>query len=125
MRRFLSAAVLTFLSLPALVTGQVFTEYLAGGSPATAPHEMTAGPDGAFWYCERAANRIAQITVTGVVTEYPAPSHNVGLDGITTGPDGNIWFAEKLVNKIARLHLPAPTDGSPGTFDEFAVPGRS
>jgi streptogramin lyase len=121
--RFLPGLALALLTLPAFAAGETITEY-NGGFPGAEPREMTAGPDGTFWFCEHGANMIARITVAGVITEYPVPTPNANLDGITVGPDGNIWFAERGANKIGRLHLPVPTDGSAVVIDEFGASGQ-
>jgi streptogramin lyase len=70
------------------------TEY-AIGDARLSPHEIVAGPDGRIWFSENdpsAGNtdpRLAAMTTSGVLTEYPMP-HD--LDAMTVGPDGNLWI---------------------------------
>jgi virginiamycin B lyase len=93
------------------VFGQLFKEFpISSGS---APHGITAGPDGTMWFTEYGGNRIARITPAGVVTEFAVPSGRP--DRIAAGPDGALWFTEPLSNMIGRI-TPA------GAFDVFAVP---
>ncbi len=54
------------------------------------PSGITAGPDGNLWLLETAAYKIAKVTTSGVVTEYPANGYS--FFAITAGPDGNLWF---------------------------------
>jgi hypothetical protein len=67
------------------------------------PQGITAGPDGALWFTERAGNKIGRITTAGVVTnEFTVPTANSSPFGITAGPDGALWFTEYDANKIGR-----------------------
>lgn len=60
------------------------------------PYGITLGSDGAIWAVEgysqpvSATNYIAQVTTSGVVTEYPL-GFGGAYDG-ATGSDGNIWI---------------------------------
>lgn len=61
------------------------------------PEGITAGPDGALWFTEKAGNAIGRITVNGKVTEYalhqkidPAVG---GPQCIVNGP-GGLWFTD-------------------------------
>jgi streptogramin lyase/uncharacterized protein YkwD len=76
------------------------------------PRSITAGPDGNLWFTEFAANTIARITPSGVITEF---ADNSRPYGISSGPDGNIWFTENGGNKIGRI---TPS----GAITEFVVP---
>jgi streptogramin lyase len=76
--------------------------------------DLTSGPDGALWITEPGTGRIARMTVTGVVTEFPISS-SAGAAQITAGPDGNLWFTEPSVNMIGRM---TPT----GSVTEFPIP---
>jgi hypothetical protein len=64
-----------------------------------------AGPDGAIWFNELAANQIGRITTAGAFTEFPVPTPNAFPEGgeIVAGPDGNLWFTENSANKIGRM----------------------
>ena len=54
---------------------------------------ITAGPNGNVWFGEWDYSKIAQVTRTGVITEYVVAGARIS--GITTGPDGNIWFSSR------------------------------
>jgi streptogramin lyase len=65
---------------------------------------ITAGPDGALWFIEAAADQIARITTDGHITEYPAfPADSP--DDLVAGPDGNLWFINRSTNQICRFDL--------------------
>jgi virginiamycin B lyase len=85
-------------------------------SPGGGPSGITAGPDGALWFCEVLVNKIGRITTTGSPNEYTVPTRD-GLGqraSIAVGPDGNLWFTEYTGNKIGRI---TPT----GTVKEFSI----
>ncbi len=63
------------------------------------PVGITAGSDGNLWLIESNAEQIAKVTVSGVVTEYPANGYS--FFGITSGPDGNLWFPYIYANSCA------------------------
>jgi virginiamycin B lyase len=69
---------------------------IAAGPPCS-------GATRAVWFAEEHGNRVACITTTGSVTEYPVSS---SAFGITEGPDGNVWFTEPTANKVGRLKAP-------------------
>jgi virginiamycin B lyase len=64
---------------------------------------IAAGPDGNLWYTEGAVSRIARITPSGAVTEFPTITAASTPEGIVAGPDGNLWFTEFDGNKIGRI----------------------
>ena len=99
------------------------TEY-ALPNPNSVPESITAGPDGAIWFTERATDRIARITTSGQVTEFPLPGGRFSSSGwppqITAGPDGALWFTEPALslgggNRIGRLTVR-------GQLTEFVIP---
>ena len=79
---------------------------------------ITAGPDGAMWFCEDAAGKVGRITIVGATSEYPIPTSTGGCGIITAGPDGNLWFTEDLGGKIGKLTVA-------GAFTEFALSNSS
>jgi virginiamycin B lyase len=86
-----------------------------------APAGITAGPTGDlnlyFTETDGAANRIAKISVLGMVTEFNAlPLADSDPEGITAGPDGMLWFTESGENQIGRIN----TSGT--TLTEFPLP---
>ena len=85
-------------------------------APGSRPLAIVAGPDGALWFTQIAANSIGRMTTDGVLTnEWTIPTPNSMPDGIAIGPDGSVWFAEVLGNKIGRLRPDR-------TFVEYPVP---
>jgi virginiamycin B lyase len=64
---------------------------------------IVSGPDGALWFTEGTANKIARITTSGAVTEYPIPTASSTALSIASGPDGSLWFTEFDGNNIGRL----------------------
>jgi virginiamycin B lyase len=102
------------LGLPALAAAQAITEFHIPTANSQ-PFGVTAGPDGNIWFTELAANKIGQITPTGVVTEFPVPTAASSPREITTGPDGNLWFTEEDGNNIAQMT-------TAGVVTEFPVP---
>jgi streptogramin lyase len=84
--------------LPSIVTadaGPTLTEFTLP-NPGSLPVHIAKGPDGNLWIAEN-AGRIARLTPTGCLTEFPVPdlpSNAVGTSGIVAGPDGNMWFGD-------------------------------
>lgn len=71
------------------------------------PLGITAGPDGALWFTERQADKVARMSSDGTFTEWnllPGAFPN----RIVVGPDGAIWFTELRTGQIGRI----TTDGS-------------
>ena len=58
------------------------------------PQGITAGVDGALWFCNGGNNSIGRITTAGVATSYTDPRINFP-QGITTGPHGALWFIDE------------------------------
>ena len=83
-------------------------------TPNGGPAGITAGPDGALWFTERAGNRIGRITTPGAITEYPIPTAGARPFGITVGPDGALWFTES--GQIGRIT-------TAGVITEYRLPG--
>jgi len=75
--------------------------------------DITAGSDGNLWLTEPGANKIARMTPSLSLTEFPLPTTNSTPTYITAGPDGNVWFTE--YNAIGRI---TPTGG----VTEFPYP---
>ena len=80
------------------------------------PHlsAITSGPGGNLWVTETGTGKIASVSPSGSVTEFPLPSSAAGPRAITTGPDGNLWIAETSLGQVARM---SPS----GTVAEFAL----
>lgn len=65
------------------------------------PQSIAAGPDGALWFTEQDAKKIARIPTDATqanpqVTVFPIPTSSPGITpvSITTGPGGNLWFGD-------------------------------
>lgn len=79
-----------------------------GGAYPVQPqsHSITVGPDGALWFTEFLADRIARFRPgrSPSLTEYQlAPGSRP--HGIVTGPDGAMWFANSGRDSIGRITL--------------------
>jgi len=94
-------------------TGE-FSEFLLPQSDPISGIPITAGPDGALWFVEGAANKIGRITTAGTISEFPLPTPNSFPVGITAGPDGALWFTERYGNKLGRIT-------TAGTISEFPL----
>src|SRR6266508_3794343 len=105
--------VLLGASLPALLLGQVISEFPVP-TAQSAPHDIVTGPDGALWFTENGAGKIGRITTAGVITEFAIPTDS-DPKGLAVGPDGALWFSESLGGKIGRI-----TTG--GVVTEFPIP---
>src|SRR5262249_29840289 len=75
----------------------------------SAPHGITAGPDGALWFAESSGSffggRIGRISTTGAIREFPLPGVDSDPLSIMAGPDGALWFTEKNANRIRRMTI--------------------
>jgi virginiamycin B lyase len=78
---------------------QTFATKSSGANPL----EIVTGPDKDLWFTEYYADKVARVTVKGVVTEYDVPTGGAGPDSITVGPDGALWFTEYNVGQIGRV----------------------
>jgi virginiamycin B lyase len=71
-------------------------------TPDSEPLGLTLGADGALWFIERTAGKVARMTVTGSFTEYPlAP--RAFPQRIVAAPDGAVWFTELGAGKLGRI----------------------
>jgi streptogramin lyase len=67
-------------------------------TPKSGPMQIAAAPSGDLYFTESEPNKIARLTITGVITEFPvvAVTSNSGnvsnAYAITVMPDGNVWF---------------------------------
>ena len=109
-------AAISLVSLAALMLpparGVIIYEYGLAGTPI--PWGITVDKNGAVWFTEQSANRIAQIGV-----EYPIPTPGSVPWGIAASKDEeDIWFTEETAGQIGRF-VP-----SSGIFYEFPLPKR-
>jgi virginiamycin B lyase len=100
-----------------ITTGGTITHYPVP-TAASDPSGITEVPGAGLWFTEFAANQIGQITLAGVVTEFPGAG--AGPSAIEAGRDGGLWFTESGANSIGRIttggaitnHFPVPTPAS-------------
>lgn len=76
---------------------------------------MMTGPDGNLWVPEYDVGKIAQVTPSGSIAEFPIPTASAAPANITTGPDGALWFTEANFNVIGRIT-------TAGKVTEFQLP---
>ncbi len=115
----------SWLVMAAIIVVPFFTSHAAAQAiaefaittGASAPLEITAGPDGAMWFTENNGNKIGRITTAAApaVTEFVVTTAASGPSGIIAGPDGNLWFTENTAGKIGQIT-------TAGTITEFALP---
>ena len=107
----------TFAALAPKIT-EFATPTLTSG-----PFFMTPGSDGAIWFTELNANKIARIPTNATsgtqITEFAVPTAASEPYALTSGPDGQLWFVEVNGNKIG--HIPV-TATSGADISEIALP---
>ncbi len=86
---------------PTVVDTGTITEYTIQTEDSR-PLGITAGPDGAMWFCESKAKKIGRITTDGLINEYSA---NNTPYSIVAGPDGAMWFTEPENGKIGKITM--------------------
>jgi streptogramin lyase len=99
----------------------VFTE-LTGLGTVGDGRGIAKGPDGNLWVAlAGGGGRIARITSSGTVTEFPAhedPLLSTFPVDITAGPDGNLWFVSQSPEFVGRI----TTTGVVTTFSTGITP---
>ncbi len=105
--------------------GLKITEF-ATPTALSGPVFMTPGSDGAIWFTELGANKIARIPTNATsgtqITEFAVPTAGSEPYALTSGPDGQVWFVEVNGNKIGHIPVTA-TSGS--DISEIALPTGS
>ena len=82
------------------------------------PAGIAPGPDGALWFAKD-IDKIGRISISGVVTVYPAPHYWPG--NFTAGPDGALWFTEyESQSNAFRGYISRITTS--GTISEYVIP---
>jgi streptogramin lyase len=87
------------------------------------PPDIALGPDGNMWVTEDSTSQIAQVTPSGVITQF-ATGECVNFDvqplGIAAGPDGNLWYtvANPHCDEIGRI-------STSGTSTMFPLPHQA
>jgi streptogramin lyase len=80
-------------------------------TPDSGPWGIVCGPDGNIWFTEEASRSIGQVTLDGVVTEFPILPPEADLyagNYALIVHDGDLWFTQKYRSKIVRMR----TDGT-------------
>lgn len=90
-------------------------------APSSRPRGITLGPDGNVWVALFGSSKIASITPSGTVTEYPTPTGGSGPMGIATGQDNNLWFTEQVANQVARVTLTEVDGGTNVIISELPL----
>jgi hypothetical protein len=88
---------------------------------ASAPVDITVGPDDALWFTESATNKIGRLTTAGQIADY-ASFAGGQPQAITTGPDGGVWFTDLAKDSIGRID---PTTHAVTEYPSAAVPNSS
>jgi streptogramin lyase len=70
--------------------------FQADAQPAPAlatlrPGNIVAGRDGNLWFPETGTNRVARLTTSAVLAEFPIPDALALGNAIASGPDGKLW----------------------------------
>jgi streptogramin lyase len=72
--------------------------------------DIVPGPDGNLWVTENSTSLIAQVTTSGVITQFNAGScaHSphpfpAQPGAIAAGPDGNLWFTVSNCDQVGRI----------------------
>jgi virginiamycin B lyase len=113
-----AAIFMALCGLCAGLAGRGAAAILEFGIPSifAQPNGITYGPDGAYWFTEYSAGRIARIDATGVVTEYVIPPSLSRPYGIVNGADGsNLWFTVAAYNDVGRI-------ATNGAIQLFVIP---
>lgn len=78
------------------VTGHVTEFALPVANPGYPPNPdgIAAGADSNLWVAETGVNKIARVTPTGAITEFPIKGGMLP-SAVTAGPDGNVWFGQR------------------------------
>jgi streptogramin lyase len=87
-------------------------------SGLSAPHAITLGPDGAFWFLEYAVSKVGRAAPGEPITDFYIPTGGVHPRQIVASPAGDLWFSEQSTGKLGRvqIHVPGDANGD-GTVD--------
>lgn len=96
-------------------TNTITAEYSTPTANA-GPTEIVEGPGHTIWFTENSVAKIAQMTPSGQITEYPL-SPATSATALVSARDNNIYFVDQLQNKIGSISAVAPA-----AVTEYAVP---
>ena len=72
-------------------------------TPSSGPNnQLVLGPDGNFWFTEEQAQKVAKVSLTGALTEYPVPGFSPSPAGITVA-GGQLWYTTYRTQSIASI----------------------
>jgi RHS repeat-associated protein len=80
-------------------SGTVVATYL----PSGAANALCVGPDNNIWFTESGTNKIGQLTLGGVLTEFSLSTPGTNPSGVCAGPDGALYFTEANLSQLARI----------------------
>jgi virginiamycin B lyase len=66
------------------------------------PVGISAGAH-ALWIAEQGSGRIARMSLTGSLRQFPIPGAGDAPTGLVFGPDGAVWFTEPAAGAVGRL----------------------
>jgi streptogramin lyase len=84
-------------------TTHLIQEFSAGLTPGGAPNGITLGADGYIWLAEPTVARLARVSPSGAITEYPT---GTGPSAVASGADGNLWFGAAA--SVGQMGIGAP-----------------
>jgi streptogramin lyase len=92
------------------------TEY-AVPTTDSGPFGIVAAPDGALWFSEQKASKIARVTTAGKFSEYATPTSGASpaILTVTSDPNFPLWFTESAAGNLALLTLS-------GNITEIPIP---
>ena len=70
----------------------------------SAPQGLAQAADGTMWFTESKADRIGQITSTGMVVVRLNLPTGTWPDHLAIAPNGDVWWTEYYADRVARLH---------------------
>lgn len=90
----------------------VFTEFPIPTANSQ-PWGIAAGSDGALWFTEKSADKIARIPTTATaskpnITEFPVPTASAAPFGIASDSNGYMWFTESKAAQVGRMAASGP-----------------
>ena len=93
--------------LPLLAAGAAYAQLTVQEFPIPTPNSypvhIAAGPDGALWFTENAAEQVGRVTVDGSFTEFSVAAVGTRPNGIVAGPDGALWFTDSIAAAVGRI----------------------
>jgi virginiamycin B lyase len=96
--------------------------FVPKGAASIEPLGLAVDPAGAVWFTEAPKQRIARMSVDGVVTSFDLTTPIARLGRLAAAADGSIWFAEGSLGSVTQLkdghfvrHTIGPRPGAEST----------